>query len=188
MPTAAERSVKRNGRPAGDVDLVRDDGGVSISRQGRDRGTRERWRHDELTIEGDSEPHAKALQSPLDRYKARRELDSHPERNQALYEAGDRLRGDFYLAGLAPRVTANLLSTGPGNGDVTDRQIAARRRYRAAACAVDSELWSCLRHVVCLDETAADWALMKGWNRGPDGMVALRLGLSSLARHYGLVR
>lgn len=187
MHTAEMRLAKRNGRPAVD-DLVRDDGGVAISRQGRDRGTKERGQHDPLMIEGDSEPHAKALQSPLDRYRARRELDGHPERNQALYEAGDRLRGDFYLAGLAPKVTANLLSTGPGNGDVTDRQIAARQRYKAAACVVDAELWSCLRHVCCLEETAADWANLNGWKRTKDGMVALRLGLGSLARHYGLLR
>lgn len=172
-------------------ELVRDPSGtgVLVSRLGKDRGTPERAQHAEVIIEGDKEPHAKAISSPLDRYHRRRELHKDPDRNDILWAAGDRLRGDFYLAGLSPKVTADLTSLNYGRGEMSDNQVAARQRYRAACVSLDMELWACVRTVCCEERPAAEWAAGRG-RRGRQaeiaGMTVLQLGLEALARHYGL--
>lgn len=121
-------------------------------------------------------------ESPLGWLKARGLVDARQ------YEAGERLRGDWTVAGLGPRVTmrwdAGARSTGDGL-DPTLAQIAAKRRTDAALDAVGSGLKDVLWRIVCAGEgmEAAERAL--GWPARA-GRVVLTLALDRLADFYGL--
>lgn len=180
---------KNRGQPL--PELIHDHAGVMVSRLGRDRGTPERAQHDEAVLEGEAnEAHVRVMATPLDRYLHRGLLHADPEKARMMWAAGDKLRADFYMSGLSPKVTVNLFGVAPGTGNMTDRQVAARQRYRAAAEAMLMDQWSCLRHVVCLDGGVADWAALKG-KRGTTakiyGMTILQMSLEALAIHYGML-
>lgn len=121
-------------------------------------------------------------ESPLGWLKARGLVDARQ------YEAGERLRGDWTIAGLGPRVTmrwdAGARSTGDGL-DPTLAQISAKRRMEAALDAVGPGLKDVLWRIVCAGEgmEAAERAL--GWPARA-GRVVLTLALDRLAGHYGL--
>jgi hypothetical protein len=121
-------------------------------------------------------------ESPLGWLKARGLVDARQ------YEAGERLRGDWTVAGLSPRVTmrwdAGARSTGDGL-DPALAQIAAKRRVDAALDAVGPGLKDVLWRIVCAGEgmEAAERAL--GWP-ARTGRVVLTLALDRLADFYGL--
>lgn len=118
----------------------------------------------------------KLTQDALDRYWKRGQLDKDADENQRLYDAGARLRGDFYKAGLTPNVAApysDLVSGGSVSG-FSNIQVEAYTRYRKAIQAVGIGLAHELTTVCCLGEPV-----------GVDGLVLLRRGLSVLAAHYG---
>jgi len=121
-------------------------------------------------------------ESPLGWLKARGLVDARQ------FEAGERLRGDWTVAGLGPRVTmrwdAGARSTGDGI-DPTLAQISARRRTEAALDAVGPGLKDVLWRIVCAGEgmEAAERAL--GWPARA-GRVVLTLALDRLADFYGL--
>ncbi len=109
------------------------------------------------------------------------------------YEAGERLRGDWTIAGLGPRVTMrwdaapqSRVARGPGGAiDPTLAQIDAKRRFEGAVAAVGNGLQDVLWRVVCAGEgmEAAEKAL--GWPRRA-GKLVLLMGLDRLADHYGI--
>ena len=121
-------------------------------------------------------------ESPLGWLKARGLVDARQ------YEAGERLRGDWTIAGLGPRVTmrwdAGARSTGDGL-DPALAQISAKRRTDAALDAVGPGLKDVLWRIVCAGEgmEAAERAL--GWPARA-GRVVLTLALDRLADFYGL--
>lgn len=105
------------------------------------------------------------------------------------FEAGERLRGDYETARMAPRVTARWGETRvDGRGEAVDPtlgQIAAKRRFDAAIASVGRGLADILWRVVCAGEgvPAAERAL--GWPaRG--GRLVLGIALDRLADHYSL--
>lgn len=184
----ASHVPKRDAVP--ELTLVRE-GGVLVAQDGKDRGTPERWRHGEkFIIEQvyDAELGAATVRrsldvAPLDHY-ARRELIT-----QHQWKAGDMLRAVFRLAGIEPRVTANLLGTGGGAVDISDAKASAMHDYRLAMTAVGVVLSPIIVHVVCLERLAVEWAELRGL-RGTSakvaGMTTLRLALDSLVHHYHL--
>ena len=109
------------------------------------------------------------------------------------FAAGDRLRADFTMAGLGPRVTmrwdaAPLVRGGRGSGEALDptlAQIAAKRRFEAAMDEAGRGLRDVLWRVVCAGEgiEAAEKAL--GWPRR-GGKLVLLIALDRLADFYGL--
>lgn len=109
------------------------------------------------------------------------------------YEAGERLRADWTVAGLGPRVTMrwdaapqSKVARGPGGAmDPTLAQIAAKRRFEAAVASVGSGLSDVLWRVVCSGEglEAAEKAL--GWPKRA-GKLVLLMALDRVADHYGL--
>lgn len=121
-------------------------------------------------------------ESPLGWLKARGLVDARQ------YEAGERLRGDWTIGGLGPRVTmrwdAGARSTGDGL-DPALAQIAAKRRTDAALDAVGPGLRDVLWRIACAGEgmEAAERAL--GWPARA-GRVVLTLALDRLADFYGL--
>lgn len=155
-----------------------------------DLGTPELKRHHLVVIEGSGKPHGRVVdQRPLDRYLARGQLSENGRIARALFEAGHRLRTDWAIAGLEPRLIGHMGPRGHGPGDFTHTQLAARRRKEQALAAVGSAFRGVLVHVVCCDGTAGEWARGQGKRGGNGeawGMAALRLALAELARFYGI--
>ncbi|MFC3579189.1 DUF6456 domain-containing protein [Sphingomonas hylomeconis] len=123
-------------------------------------------------------------ESPLSWLRSRGLVDARQ------YEAGERLRGDYETAAIAPAVTMRWAprvggSRGSAALDPTHAQIAAKRRFDAAIGAVGPGLSDVLWRVVCAGEglPAAEKAL--GWPVRC-GRVVLTLALDRLAGHYGL--
>lgn len=109
------------------------------------------------------------------------------------YEAGERLRGDWTVAGLAPRVTmrwggepASGRRAGPRDpADATLAQIAAKRRMEAALADVGRGLDDVLWRVACAGEGLGDAERALGWPARA-GKLVLGIALDRLADHYRL--
>jgi hypothetical protein len=133
-------------------------------------------------------------ESPLSWLRSRKDKSGRPLIGEDQYLAGERLRADFERAKLAKRVTSTWdltaaagRSAGNAAADVSDGALAARQRFHAALDAVGPELGSILYQVCCL---AAGIEQAERLLELPQrsGKAVLGLGLSALARHYGLVR
>jgi hypothetical protein len=109
--------------------------------------------------------------------------------NARQFEAGERLRGDYETASLAPRVTMRWAARVDGGGgyalDPTLAQIAAKRRFDVALAAAGAGLADILWRVVCAGEgmPVAEKAL--GWPARA-GRLVLTFALDRVADHYGL--
>jgi hypothetical protein len=140
---------------------------------------------------------SKACESTLRWLAGRRDKDGRPLLSGPQIEAGERLASDFRLAQLAPRITANWSATAPaermyratpGAGvEVSDRAAAARARFNRALEAVGSGLAGLLIDVCCHDLGLAAAERTRGWPLR-SAKVVLDLGLTALARHYGLIQ
>lgn len=136
-------------------------------------------------------------ESPLAWLRQRKGKDGEPLISAEMYEAGERLRSDFWLARLSPRVTMDWSGflTGPGGGrrsgpgqgiELRESIVAAQARVRKALEAVDTELCGILIDVCCLEQG------LEAAERGHGlpqraGKAVLQMALRSLARHYGLL-
>lgn len=109
-------------------------------------------------------------------------------------DAAERLRRDFELGQMQPRITANWsasISSGrrsDGRGaaaDLTETALAARLRFDRAAAAVGPEFSGILIDVCCFLKGLETVERERRWPARSAKLV-LRLGLESLARHYGL--
>ena len=122
-------------------------------------------------------------ESPLGWLRSRGMVDARQ------FEAGERLRGDYETASLAPRVTmrwaARVDGGGGGGLDPTLAQISAKRRFDAAIAAAGPGLADILWRVICAGEgmPVAEKAL--GWP-SRSGRLVLTFALDRLAGHYGL--
>ena len=135
-------------------------------------------------------------ESPLTWLHARKDKSGTRLISNSQFEAGERLRRDFTIAGLAPRVTASWDPAGAAAGRKSSRGIsqgltlneaslAAKQRFFAALDAVGPDLSGILMQVCCLwngleaAERALDWPRRSG-------KIVLQIALSRLAIHYGL--
>lgn len=109
--------------------------------------------------------------------------------------AGDRLRRDFEIGRLQPRVTANWsasVSDGRRSGDnsgiaeLTDMALAARQRFDRAVRAVGPELSGVLIDICCFLKGLETVERERRWPARSAKLV-LRLALERLANHYGLM-
>lgn len=121
-------------------------------------------------------------ESPLGWLRSRGLIDARQ------FEAGERLRADYEMAALGPRVTMQWSARVDGGAtglDPTLAQIAAKRRFDAAMDGVGRGLRDVLWRVVCACEglPVAEKAL--GWPQRA-GRVVLTLALDRLGDHYGL--
>lgn len=121
-------------------------------------------------------------ESPLGWLRSRGLIDARQ------FEAGERLRADYEMAALGPRVTMQWAARVDGGAtglDPTLAQIAAKRRFDAAMDGVGRGLRDVLWRVVCACEglPVAEKAL--GWPQRA-GRVVLTLALDRLGDHYGL--
>ncbi len=135
-------------------------------------------------------------ESPLGWLRKRKDRTGCPLINDYQFEAGERLRSDFWHAQLSPRITANWSMTAnskrqrraaPGEHvQITEHVIAAKKRIAKAIAAVGPELAGILIDVCCHLEGLEAAEKMQGWPQR-SGKVVLQLALTRLARHYGLV-
>jgi hypothetical protein len=109
------------------------------------------------------------------------------------FEAGERLRGDWETAGLAPRVTMRWdASRGsgdrrgpPGAIDPTTAQISAKRRMEAAMDAAGPGLRDILWRVACAGEGLEGAEKALAWPKRA-GKLVLLMALDRVADHYGI--
>lgn len=140
-----------------------------------------------------SRPMRNIAESPIAWLFSRRDSEGNPLISEAQFNAGERLRADFWFAQMSPNVTqawsARLSSGGrrsaPGAGvDVADNVIAAAERVRRALAAVGPELSGVLIDVCCHLRGLEDAERRAGWPQR-SGKIVLKVALSALARHYG---
>lgn len=153
-------------------------------------------RHAAARAEAYAAPKRNLAESPLAWLASRKDKDGQPLLTAEEFDAGERLRGDFWFAQMTPRVTANwtlLLSAGGGgNGapdigpDVRDSVIAARERVRRALTAVGPDLAGVLIDVCCHLKGLEASEKTNGWPQR-SGKIILQIALRQLARHYGMV-
>ena len=121
-----------------------------------------------------------ASESPLARLLRRKDRDGEALISQAQFDAGERLRADFWFAQITPRVTMSWSAMAPAqrrrragmtlasDGDLQENFAGARERVRRALAAVGPELAGVLIDVCChlkgLEEAerAAGWPQRAG--------------------------
>lgn len=108
----------------------------------------------------------------------------------AQFEASERLRSDFMLAGQAPRITmrwdpAPSHRSGPHAIDPTTAQISARQRFDAAINAAGPGLSDVLWRVICMGDGLETAERALGWPSRA-GKLVLKLALDRLILHYGI--
>ena len=125
-------------------------------------------------------------ESPLGWLRQRRRIDA------AQFEAGERLRRDFTIAQLTPRLGVDL--TAPmvlgrrglkAAGPLSDTVLAAKERFRAALTAVGPGLADTLFDVCCHLIGLEEVERAHEWPRR-SAKVVLDIALNRLALHYGL--
>lgn len=136
-----------------------------------------------------------AAESPLGWLLRRHDRHGRPLLDRLQYEAGERLRADFTLAGLSSRVTARWDQTiasgargrsSPGDASVmTERAMDARRRVHRALAAAGPELAGMLLEVCCL-ASGLEAAERRLGLPQRCGKVVLQIALARLVEHYGL--
>ncbi|MGI4732489.1 MAG: DUF6456 domain-containing protein [Janthinobacterium lividum] len=116
-------------------------------------------------------------------------LRSHGLVAARQHEAGERLRGDYERACLAPVVTMRWESRvdGGGGDGLTpgEAQVAAKRRFDAATAAVGPGLDDVLWRVVCAGDALPVVEAARGWPARA-AKVVLGIALDRLADHYRL--
>jgi hypothetical protein len=146
--------------------------------------------------EDHSEPKRNLAESPLAWLARRKDKDGQPMLADAEFDAGEKLRADFWFAQMTPRTTANwsLFLSGGGGGrgapdigpDIRDSVIAAHERVKRALAAVGPDLAGVLIDVCCHLQGLEASEKACGWPQR-SGKIILQIALRQLARHYGMV-
>jgi hypothetical protein len=138
-----------------------------------------------MTPDGERIVTVNEMESPIARLRMRGQI------TPVQFEAGERLRQDFTLAGLMPRLCADLTAPisnsarGGKSAPMTEKLIAARQRFRLAMASVGPGLSDLLFDVCChlkgLERVEAtnEWPVRSA-------KVVLQIALDRLAGHYGI--
>jgi hypothetical protein len=124
-------------------------------------------------------------ESPLDWLRRRQDglID------EASFQAGERLRVDFERSGIAPRTGINwtqpVQSSGYAGLNATEAMVAARQRLNNAMTAMGPDVGGLVMDVCCFLKGLETVEQERGWPQR-SAKVVLSVGLSSLAKHYGL--
>jgi hypothetical protein len=138
-----------------------------------------------------------ADESPIAWLRRRKDRNGEAMISQIQFDAGERLRADFYFAHMTPRTTTNWSSLSPmqrgrrygaaqrTGADMLDNAAAAAERVRRALAAVGPELSGVLIDVCCHLKGLEEAERAAGWPQR-SAKIVLQLALTRLARHYGL--
>jgi len=134
--------------------------------------------------------------SPLGWLRSRKDLNGRPLIGEQQFEAGERLRADYWFAQMSPRVTANWSSLAPQEqsargapasaADLRDEVLAAKDRVMGALAAVGPEVSGVLVDICCELKGLEEAEKQNGWPQRA-GKVVLQIALTRLAKHYGLI-
>lgn len=136
-------------------------------------------------------------ENPLAWLRRRKDRNGEPMISQVQFDAGERLRADFWFAQMTPRTTTNWSAlspakrgrrygaTRPAVGDMLDNAAAAAERVRRVLAAVGPELSGVLIDVCCHLKGLEEAERAAGWPQR-SGKIVLQLALTRLARHYGI--
>ena len=132
-------------------------------------------------------------ESPLSVLGRKRDKDGAAYLTADLIEAGERLREDFELAQIGPRVAQNwerFLTAGGARGAIPGRGPAegpqdARVRVAKAMEALGPGLSDIVFRICCFLEGLETAEKRLGWS-ARSGKVVLKIALERLAMHYGI--
>lgn len=133
-------------------------------------------------------------ESPLGWLHSRKGADGKPLISALQLEAGERLRRDFTLARMSPRLTTDwTMALGPGGVprsgagrvEMTDNALAARQRLARAVAGVGPVLSDVLLAVCCHLQGLEEAEKSFGWPRRA-GKIVLLIALDRLITHYGM--
>jgi len=131
-------------------------------------------------------------ESPLGWLASHKDRSGKPLINLDQFAAGERMRRDFTLANLDPRVTAmwgmpvsDAGRNGGGQSNMNDTMIAAKQRLWAAFDSVGPDLGGVLLQICCHLNGLAEAEKQLGWP-ARSGKVVLGIALDRLAVHYGI--
>jgi hypothetical protein len=130
-------------------------------------------------------------ESPLVALSRRRDKDGRPFLSDRMLSAGERLREDFELAQMGPRVAQNwdrFLTAGDrgafaGDGGMAEGPKAARDRVLAALTDLGPGLGDVVLRCCCFLEGLEVMERRMGWS-ARSGKIVLRIALQRLCRHY----
>jgi hypothetical protein len=130
-------------------------------------------------------------ESPLALLARRRDRDGCPFLTDRMVLAGERLREDFELAQMGPRVAQNwdrFLTAGDrgtfaGDGGLAEGPKAARDRVLAALTDLGPGLGDVVLRCCCFLEGLETMERRMGWS-ARSGKIVLRIALQRLCRHY----
>lgn len=129
-------------------------------------------------------------ESPVAKLSRKKDKDGKPFLTKEMTDAAERLREDFELAQLGPRVTQNwdrFLTCGrTGNADsgaAAQGPEAARQRVHRALADLGPGLGDVALRVCCHLEGLEATEKRLGWS-ARSGKIVLRIALTRLARHY----
>jgi hypothetical protein len=130
-------------------------------------------------------------ESPLTALARRRDKDGSPFLSDELVHAGERLREDFELAQMGPRVAQNwdrFLTAGGRGGFAADSGVgdgpsAARRRVADAMTDLGAGLSDVVLRCCCYLEGMETAEKRLGWS-ARSGKIVLRIALMRLQHHY----
>ena len=130
-------------------------------------------------------------ESPLAQLTRRKGRDGRPFLTSAEFDAGERLRADYTLACMMPRLGANweMTVSSPRRGeagrsaDLTNAALAARQRVDRAVRTVGPELSGILVDVCCFLKGLETVERERSWPLR-SGKMMLKAALGILARHY----
>ncbi len=134
-------------------------------------------------------PRYNLAESPLTALARRRDKDGEPFLSADLVAAGERLREDFELAQLGPRVAQNwehFLTAERGGfrpGEGGGGSQAARDRVAAALAELGPGLGDVALRCCCFLEGLEATEQRMGW-AARSGKIVLRIALQRLKRHY----
>ena len=134
-------------------------------------------------------------ETPLGWLRRRKGADGEPLISERQFEAGEKLRADFTLGQMTPRVTADWSGVGSrssarrgagaGPAEITMHALAARERVSRAIEAAGPHLGDILLSVCCHLEGLEAAERGFGWPKR-SGKLVLQIALDRLAAHYGM--
>lgn len=134
-------------------------------------------------------------ETPLGWLRHRKGADGKPLIGDTQFEAGERLRADFTLGQMTPRVTADWSGASGRSGkrrgpmrdpaEIANHALAARERVARAIEAAGPHLGDVLLSVCCHLEGLETAERGFGWPKR-SGKLVLQIALDRLAAHYGM--
>ena len=129
-------------------------------------------------------------ESPLLWLRRRKGAAGEPLIGDSAFAAGERLRADYTLSCVAPRMGADWSNPMAGSSsrgaglNATESMVAARQRLNSALAAVGPEFSGLLFDLCCFLKGLEQIERERRWP-ARSAKVVVRLALQRLARHYG---